>query len=145
MDPMTILQVVGCHRVLVGGMLFTLFTDVHLAEALQADSLEGSKRKCKVRDVAGDGRSPRAAPPGAESFQRGQQWPQRGWLEGAPPAMSPSPPLGPLTLWQWGHDRLWRGAQRRGSPSALQSKGRGPRRGRNELNAFMDPGRYEVH
>ena len=38
-----LLKAVGHHTVRVGGMLFALLTDVHLANALQVDSLEGSE------------------------------------------------------------------------------------------------------
>ena len=42
-------------------MLFALLADVLFAGALQVDSLEGSSRKCVLRDVAGDEWSPHSA------------------------------------------------------------------------------------
>ena len=51
-----LLKAVGHHRVPVDGMLFALLTDVHLARALQVDSLEGMEGS-----VAGDRRFPCSA------------------------------------------------------------------------------------
>ena len=63
-----------------------------------------------------------------------------------PPVMVAHPHLGPLTWWWWESDRLSLGLpQRRGSPSFLNTMGRGPRGRRSHLISSVDPSSHEVH
>ena len=51
-DPEMLLKAVRYHSVPVGSLHFTLLTEVELAGAQYINSLEGSGRNCKLRDVA---------------------------------------------------------------------------------------------
>ena len=52
------LKVVRHQCFLVGRIPVTLLTYVHFSWTLQVDTLEGLSRKCQLRDMAGDWRSP---------------------------------------------------------------------------------------
>ena len=122
-----LLEAVGHHRVPVGGLLLASLTDIQLTGALTVDSLEGSGRKCQLRDVEGDGRSPLQCHQKLRASQ--------GTSSGLGVAYGKgcfmhchSPPLGPLTLWGWGMiGSLWGRAQMRGNPSAQHTRERSPR------------------
>ena len=79
---------------------------------------------------------PSAAPLGTWRFLRGQQLPQRGLMEEASPLMLPPPTLGPQHSSGLGAMGSLQGLpQRRGSPSALHTKGGAPEEAGADLPA----------
>ena len=129
MDCQMFLEAVGHHWVLAEGMFFTPLTDVHFCKALQVDMLEGSGRKCKLRDMAGDGWSPLQhyqggeVSKGASNDLRGTCWKRHlhflwsQWCCGCGGMVG--------SLWGW---PKWSR-----SPLALHTRGRSPRGGRSWL------------
>ena len=143
MESKMFLEAVGHYGVPVWGMLFTPLTEVYFARALQVHSLEGSGRKCELRDVAGNGRF---------SLQHHHEW--RGICGGVERGLWEKVPPNCCLLLLWGllccgsggmAGLLWDRAQWGGIPLALHIKG-GSSRGRgSQLPSFAYPSSHEVH
>ena len=146
MGPKMLLKAVEYHRVPVGGLLYTLLADIHLTGTFLVDMLEGSGRKCELRDVIGDGRSPLQChqelrtSQGAGNGLRGTSG--KGCL------------LWCCLLLLWSHWCCGSGgmmgsvlhwAKSRRSLPTIHTLGRVPRGGGSQLVNFVNPGSHEVH
>ena len=139
MDPEMLLKAVRYDRVPVGGLLFALLTDVDLSRVLYVDLLEGSHRKCELRDMTGDERSPLQchqklrASQGASDDLRGAHGKGASHIVILPSLGATDVVMGGMM------GSLWGRAQKRGNPSALYTGGRSPRGRRSWLTGFVDP------
>ena len=129
------------HRVPVGSLLFALLTEVKLVGALSGTSLEGSGRKCELRDTAGNRRAPLEHHQKLRASQEASNS-----LSGSHGQMN----LLKCCLLHCWYSRsngsggmmgtLWDRAHRGGSPLALYSRGWSAWGRRSQLAGLTDPG-----